>query len=75
MLVHLGNDIMCLATSKLKREQLHTNCRELPPYVKNHDDSHNEGHNVHATGSSLKDDGVRKLDVARIAVGFDADAG
>lgn len=57
------------------KERRHTNCGELPPYVQDHDDGHDEGDDVHNARRALEDDGVRELDVARVAVGLDADAG
>ena len=52
----------------------HTNSRKFPPNMQNHDDGHDEGDNVHRAGSALEDNRIGQLDVARKAVGLDADA-
>lgn len=53
---------------------LATDGSELGADVKNHDNRHEDGHDVHDGSSTLEDDGVGELDVARIAVGLDPNA-
>lgn len=42
--------------------------------MQDHDDGHDEGHDVHDARRALKDNGVRELDVPRVAVRLDAHA-
>lgn len=51
-----------------------TDGSELAANVKNHDNRHEKGHNVHSAGGALEDDGVCELDIAGIAVRLDTDA-
>lgn len=55
-----------------KMKSSHTNRSELAPDVQDHDDSHNQGHDMHKRSSALKDYRVGQLDVARIAVRFNS---
>ena len=43
--------------------------------MQDHDYSHDESNDVHTTRGSLEDDRVGKLDIARVAIGLDTDAG
>jgi len=45
-----------------------TDCRELAPYVQNHDHGHDQRSNVGETNCRLEDDGVGQLNGARVAV-------
>jgi hypothetical protein len=40
--------------------------------VQDHNHGHDKGGDVHEGGGALEDDGVGQLNIARIAVGFDA---
>ncbi|RDW88593.1 hypothetical protein BP6252_00625 [Coleophoma cylindrospora] len=58
-------------TATLPPDQ-HTNRRELAAHMEDHDHSHDQRGNVRERRRSLEDDGVRDLNVPRIAVGLDA---
>jgi hypothetical protein len=49
-----------------------TNSRELAPDVKDHDNRHNECHDVHGARGTLEDDCIRKFNIPSIAVRLDA---
>ena len=53
---------------------LATNGCELAADVKNHDNGHDEGEDVHETRGALENDGVGDLNISCIAIGLDAHA-
>lgn len=60
------------ASSFLKHKIEHTDSREFRPDMDDHDDCHSQGHNMYHICSSLENNGIRNLDISRIAIREDS---